>query len=223
MKRGDKRARLKRLRLKSRLLLSFALSLLAVVAVSALPIAKPISRYVHTVWRTDDGLPQNYVVGIVQTRDGYIRLATQEGIARFDGSKFTVFDKRNTAQIKDNNIQTLYEDHAGNLWFGAEGGGLMRYQHGEFVAFSRADGLPSDIVDSITEDHAGNLWVGTLEGLSRFKDGIFTNYHSGDGLANNSVLAVYEDHAGTLWIGTESGLTQLKDGRFHTYTTKDGL
>lgn len=99
----------------------------------------------------------------------------------------------------------------------------MRYRHGEFTAYSRADGLSGDIVDAITEDHEGNLWVGTLEGLSRFREGTFTNYHTGDGLANNTVLTVYEDHAGSLWVGTRNGLNRFKDGRVTGYTSKDGL
>ncbi|HJQ26932.1 MAG TPA: two-component regulator propeller domain-containing protein [Blastocatellia bacterium] len=223
MKIRDKRACPNRRSSKRWLLVSITIAFLSVITARALPLAKPVSRYVHSVWRTDDGLPQNYVVGIIQTRDGYLWLATQEGIARFDGSKFTVFDKRNTEQIKDNNIQTLYEDRDGNLWFGTEGGGVVRYRHGEFFAYTRADGLSSDIVDAIYQDHEGNLWVGTLEGLSRYKDGVFTNYHTGDGLANNTVLAIYEDREGRLWVGTERGLTWFRDGRSRTYTTKDGL
>src|ERR1044071_7283212 len=69
--------------------------------VLALDPTKPITQFVHDVWQTDQGLPQNSVVSIVQTRDGYIWLATQEGLVRFDGVRFTIFDKRNFAQIKE--------------------------------------------------------------------------------------------------------------------------
>lgn len=81
----------------------------------ALDTAKAVTQYVHNAWQTDQGLPQNYVQAIVQTRDGYIWLATQEGLVRFDGISFTVFDKRNTPELKANNIQALYEDRAGAL------------------------------------------------------------------------------------------------------------
>src|SRR5215467_817959 len=90
----------------------------------ALDPAKSPSQYVHNVWQADDGLPQNYVVAIAQTLDGYIWLATQEGLARFDGVKFTTFDSRNTEGIKENNILALLADSGGGLWFGSEGGGL---------------------------------------------------------------------------------------------------
>ena len=184
---------------------------------------KPVRQYIQDVWQTDDGLPQNYVVAIVQTHEGYIWLATQEGIARFDGIRFTVFDKRNTEQIKDNNIQALFEDRQGNLWFGTEGGGLTKYSGGTFTTFSRQDGLSGDIIDAIYQDNGGALWIGTPNGLSRLKDGAFSNYSTKDGLANDSVLAICEDAQGSLWFGTENGLSRLKDGRFSTYTTRDGL
>jgi ligand-binding sensor domain-containing protein len=84
--------------------------------------ASYVPPYVHNVWQTQQGLPQNSVFTIVQTRDGYLWLATQEGLVRFDGIRFTIFDKRNTPQIKANNIQALYEDQEGALWAGTEGG-----------------------------------------------------------------------------------------------------
>src|SRR5215472_9784889 len=92
---------------------------------------KPITQYVHNAWQADEGLPQNYVVGITQTQDGYLWLATQEGLARFDGVRFTVFDNRNNEQIKENNIQALLADREGGLWFGSEGGGLGRFEGGK--------------------------------------------------------------------------------------------
>src|SRR5664279_5161584 len=63
----------------------------------ALDPTKAITQYVQDVWTTRDGLPQNSVYSIAQTRDGYIWLATQEGLARFDGVRFTVFDRSNTS------------------------------------------------------------------------------------------------------------------------------
>lgn len=204
---------------------ALALSYLSLDAtVSAIEQTKPLSQCIHDVWQTDQGLPQNTVFAIVQTRDGYVWLATQEGLVRFDGIRFTVFDKRTTPQIKENNIQALCEDHEGSLWIGIEGGGLVRLRDGQFTAFTTEDGLADKIVDALYEDRDGNLWVGTLGGLNRFRDGRFTRYTTAEGLAKNTVLAINEDRAGNLWIGTEDGgLSRFKDGVFTSYTTKDGL
>ncbi|MBA3715451.1 MAG: hypothetical protein H0W76_23845 [Pyrinomonadaceae bacterium] len=61
----------------------------------ALDHQKPSTQYTQEVWRTKEGLPQNFVVTITQTRDGYLWIGTQDGLTRFDGVQFTVFDKKN--------------------------------------------------------------------------------------------------------------------------------
>lgn len=139
-----------------------------------------------------------------------IWLATQEGLARFDGVRFTVFDKRSVEQIKENVIEALYEDHDGALWIGTEGGGLIQMKQGRFTAYTTAEGLPNNIIDAIYEDHENNLWIGTPDGLTRFKDGEFKSYTIADGLVNNTVLAICEDRQGSLWIGTGGGLNRLQ-------------
>jgi ligand-binding sensor domain-containing protein len=85
--------------------------------------------------------------------------------------------QRNTPQIKENNIQALYEDREGNLWAGTEGGGLVRFRDGRFTAYTTDDGLADNIVDAIFQDHEGSLWIGTLGGLNRFKDGNVSPAH----------------------------------------------
>jgi len=200
------------------------LSLALVAVVLSDTSVQPFPRYVHDAWQTDQGLPQNSVFAIVQTQDGYIWIATQEGLVRFDGIRFTVFDKRNTPAISENNCQALFEDREGTLWAGTEGGGLVSLKNGQFKAFTTADGLAHNIVEAIYEDHAGNLWIGTLGGLSRFKDGRFFNFTTKNGLPRDTVLSICEGRDGSIWIGTEDGgLSRLKDGQLNTYTVKDGL
>ncbi len=80
------------------------------------------SQYLEKRWTTEDGLPQNSVNAIVQTRDGYLWLGTFGGLARFDGVKFTIFNSSNTPGLRSNRILSLFEDRAGRLWIGTEGG-----------------------------------------------------------------------------------------------------
>src|SRR5713226_3022454 len=75
-----------------------------------------IGPYIHELWRTADGLPQNSVTSIVQTPDGYLWLATYDGLVRFDGVRFTVFDTANTKEMKTSRIGILFVDHSGALW-----------------------------------------------------------------------------------------------------------
>jgi len=190
----------------------------------ALDPDKTITQYVHDVWQVEDGLPQSTITAILQTRDGYIWLGTQEGLVRFDGVRFTVFDKKNTKNIKDSHILTLFEDHEGSLWIGTYGGGLNRLKDKEFTAYTTKEGLSDNMVWSICEDGKGSIWIGTYSGgLNRLRDGKFTAYTTKDGLSNDFVRSIYEDREGSLWIGTGEGLNRLRDGKFTAYTTKDGL
>src|SRR5690349_11859748 len=79
----------------------------------ALTAEKPLAQYSHSIWRTENGLPQNTVRAIVQTRDGYVWLATDDGLVRFDGTRFVTFDRQNTPAMKSSVILTLYEDGQG--------------------------------------------------------------------------------------------------------------
>ena len=185
---------------------------------------KAITQYVHTVWHDKDGLPQNTVRAITQTRDGYLWIGTQGGLARFDGVRFTVFDRTNTKEIRNNSITALHESRDGSLWIGTGGGGLVRFFEGRFTVYTKADGLAHNFIRAIDEDRAGHLWIGTNRGLSSFRDGIFTTYKTANGLLINTIRALKPDQRGDLWIGSSSvGLARLANGRFVIYTTKDGL
>jgi signal transduction histidine kinase/ligand-binding sensor domain-containing protein len=185
---------------------------------------KALTQYSHGVWKTEQGLPQDTVQAIAQTRDAYLWLGTEEGLARFDGVRFVVFDKRNTPALKSNTITALFEDREGNLWIGTNGGGLSQFSQGIFSTYTTKEGLSNDVVLAICEDAAGNLWIGADGGgLNRFRNGKFEVYTTKDGLSNNSVFSISEDESGSLWIGTHSGLDRLQRGKFTNYKIKDGL
>src|SRR5712691_6712161 len=84
-----------------RLALLAILLALAASRAPALNRSTALSQYGRDVWDNDSGLPQNSVDAIIQTRDGYLWLGTQEGLVRFDGVRFTVFDTRNTPAMRD--------------------------------------------------------------------------------------------------------------------------
>ena len=117
------------------------------------------AQYRFDHWTADNGLPQNSVRDIVQTRDGYLWLATLDGLVRFDGVRFTVFNKSNSPGIFSNRFLQLYEDGQGDLWAITENSGLTRLQHGRFATYTTADGLPDNAVNSIGGDGQGNLMM----------------------------------------------------------------
>ncbi len=201
-----------------------ALLFLTTKSACSLDPEKAITQYAHEVWKTEQGLPQNTISAMVQTRAGYIWVGTELGLARFDGVRFTVFDESNTPELKSNIVIALAEDHEGRLWIGTQGGGLTCLKDGRFRTYTSKDGLSNDSILALYPDRAGNLWIGTDGGgLNRFKDGHFASYSTKDGLADAVVFSITEDSQGDLWVGTRSGLNRSKDGRFTSYAAQDGF
>src|SRR5208337_2096598 len=126
--------------------------------------AKAITQYAHESWHTIDGLPQDNILSVVQTPDGYLWLGTEEGLARFDGVRFTIFDKSNTPELKSSLISALLVDRKGNLWIGTGGGGVNRFKGGKFTVYNSKVGLADDAVYSISPSQDGSVWLGTAAG-----------------------------------------------------------
>jgi signal transduction histidine kinase/ligand-binding sensor domain-containing protein len=111
------------------------------------------------LWTADNGLPQNIIRAICQTPDGYLWLATFDGLVRFDGVRFTTYNRSNTPGIRGNRFGSLFCTAAGDLWAGTEGSGITQYHQGRFTTYTMQDGLPSNAVVGISGDERGNLWV----------------------------------------------------------------
>ena len=101
-----------------------------------------VSDYSFDVWQTEQGLPQDSVTAIVQTRDGYLWLGTYNGLVRFDGVRFKIFDTSNTPELGDGRITSLFEDAEGTLWIGHETGGLTQLRAGKFSAVNPGNDWP---------------------------------------------------------------------------------
>ncbi|MBI2840597.1 MAG: histidine kinase [Acidobacteria bacterium] len=162
-------------------------------------------QYVHELWRTEDGLPVNSVQAIRQARDGYLWIGTQEGLVRFDGARFTVFDSANTAAITNNYFTSLLVDREGGVWAGTFGGGVVRYRHGALGAQELAGSPKNRRVRCLYEDSRGSVWIGSDAGLTRWLDGKATTFDAKNGLPGGAVTSLCEDRDGDLWIGTRTG------------------
>jgi len=174
----------------------------------------PIRQFIHEGWQTAQGLPQDSVLSIAQTRDGYLWLGTEEGLVRFDGVRFTVFDKH-TSGLVNNMVQALLVDHDQNLWVGTGGGGLSRLRDGRFTSFTTENGLANNSVRALYEDRQGAIWIGTDGGgLMRYQDGRFHLFTTADGLADNVIFSISGERNGTIWIATRGGLNRFSNGKF---------
>lgn len=173
-------------------------------------------------WTTENGLPQNSINDILQTRDGYLWLATNGGLVRFDGTRFVVFD-RSTEGIRSQRVRRLLEDSKGALWVGTEDGMLIRYRDGKFKTYTAVDGLPQAQAARIEEDDEGNLWItwfAAIVATTKFDGERFVNYkpeYFGRGLSGDPEI-------GYPWWSQDSvGLHCLVKGRVRTYSFQRGL
>lgn len=181
-------------------------------AADALDPARLITQYGLDAWLTRDGLPQNSVQAIIQTRDGYLWLGTWGGLARFDGVRFTIFNRANTPALGDSRITALAETADGSLWIGTAQAGLIRLQDGVFKSFrSERDTSYEERsrwqIRSITPSRDGGLWIGTSGGgFRKFNDGAF-----GPLLLDRHVVvgAILEDTEGHLWVPVQDGVLVL--------------
>lgn len=172
------------------------------------------------VWKSEKGLPQNNVRCILQTHDGYLWIGTYFGIARFDGVKFTVFDKANTPEMTSEAVPAMAEDLDGSLWI-ATHDGLVRRKNGRFTRYTKADGLPEDAVWLLCPSRNGGVWLGTGHGLGFVQAGKCSCYTTLDGLKENGIKAIYEDPQGNLLVGTARGIQRFDpvSRRFMDFTS----
>ena len=109
-------------------------------------------------WGTGEGLlPQSSIISMVQTRDGYLWLGTGNGLARFDGVHFTVFDESTTTNLSSIQTVKLFEDSQNNLWIGTESAGVMLVSNGKIVPLGVGQGRRQGHLVSICEDSLGGF------------------------------------------------------------------
>jgi signal transduction histidine kinase/ligand-binding sensor domain-containing protein len=179
-----------------------ALTLLTILARCGLALdpTQPADSYIRTTFTVEDGLPSNVVNAVVQTRNGFLWIGTDAGLARFDGRHFTMIDFRGPRSAAQGVVRSLAEGPDGDLWVGTHFG-LARipttapdesdrwpstfYHHGEGA---------SDEIASLKFTHDGALWVGTSDGLFRFDRGHFTAVLSGTGMGVSQIEEASNGH-----------------------------
>lgn len=150
-------------------------------------------------------------------------IGTEEGLVRFDGIRFTLFDKNNSG-LPNNMVLALAVDRKGDLWAGTYGGGVARLHNRHFHSFTTKEGLPSNQVRALLEDESGALWIGTDGGgLARFKDGKTHIFNQANGLIDNAVFALASGGPGVIWVGTHAGASRLERGKFTNFNAQNGL
>jgi signal transduction histidine kinase/ligand-binding sensor domain-containing protein/CheY-like chemotaxis protein len=181
------------------------LAVLAAVPALALDPHVRVTQYHTLSFQIEQGLPQNSVQAILQSRDGYVWLGTQAGLVRFDGVRFVVFDRSSAPAFTRENVRALAEDRDGTLWIATDDG-LLFLRDGRVTKLVAPAPLPSQLVTSLLLASDGTLWVGTEAGVCRLKDGRLQQPVLLPGTDDVKVLRITETRDGSIWLSTSVGL-----------------
>lgn len=177
--------------------------------------------YVHEVFTIEDGLPQAGIVRALQARDGFLWIATFDGLARFDGIRFEIFDSGRVPAMGSDRITDLIEGRDGTLWFRSEQGHVVRYSADIFRACGLLpdggatcdlDRSGSPAFTALHEDGSGVVWLAGPAGLFRFASGVLERMPGS--VEGSEVTTILQDRRGVLWVGTPRGLWRGRPGRF---------
>jgi ligand-binding sensor domain-containing protein/signal transduction histidine kinase len=174
----------------------------------------PVSPFFVKSWDGKDGLPQNSVISLVNSQDGYLWLGTLSGLVRFDGIQFTVFDENNTRGLPSSRVVKVFEDSRRNIWIGTETEGVVMAQpDGKLQSADIVGrGSPAGRLMSVCEDESGAVWLYTADGqLWRHRNGRFQAANMARQAASlcRSVIA---ESGGRVWVGMDGGQVGLALG-----------
>lgn len=181
-----------------------------------------LAQYRFDVWTADNGLPQNIVRNLCQTPDGYLWIATLDGLVRFDGVRFTILNKSNSPGINSNRFVSLFEDRNSDIWLSTEGGGVTRYNQGKFRTYTVDQGVPNNTVRAVTGDGKGNIWILATDTIAQWNEaaGRFLD------ITPRELKIRYDAfqwEKGGFWGADEKNLHVFIGGRFTTYPLPRGL
>ena len=161
------------------------------------------ASYTIDKWDSEDELPENAVIALTQTRDGYLWLGTLNGLVRFDGIHFEVFDENNTPGLNSSQIIYLFEDSQGRLWIGTQNAGVVVMKDGQVSALEIGAGSADRRLFAACEDANGAVWLHLANGeLWRCGHGsprqFFRNLNE-----PSLYRALIAERAGPVWVGTD--------------------
>lgn len=164
------------------------------------PIGNP--HYLLDVWTSDEGLPDSSVTSIVQTPDGYLWIGTHNGLVRFDGVRFVVFDPINTPALKHARVLALFVDARGTLWINTYGGAMTSLLDGVFT-HQWSGGQVSAVFSQ-----SDRIYFALLRGELVYRDAHppGTNHWRSvalDGVTHGNFFQ--QDRSGTIWYHTRDG------------------
>ncbi len=190
---------------------------------SILCLALALQSQTITNFKTTDGLPNNNVLCLTADASNNMWFGTQSGIAKYDGSQWTIYNKTSNPEIPNNTITAIAALKNGNIWIGTDYG-IGIYDGSKWTSYTTADGLGSNRVNYITELANGDIWISDFNGATKYSGATFTKYGSADGLPFGGVQQIQEAKNGDIIMATGlGGLVKYNGSTFTAYKTTEGL
>lgn len=197
--------------------------LLASVAVPALALTpdRELTQYVHRIWQTQQGLPDGAIRRIIQDPVGYLWLATEVGLYRFDGVRFAAIERLYEGAPAGLFIRSAALASNGTFWLGGNDGAVYAVRPDGTTKYSSEQGVPGGLIDCLVIARDGVIWVCKERGLVRIDPNNPADpiqvFRASDGLPNDHVRTVCEDPQGNLWVGSDTpNIAIHSDGTFRT-------
>jgi signal transduction histidine kinase/ligand-binding sensor domain-containing protein len=169
-----------------------------------------LQQLYHSSWTAKDGLP-GIVTALAQTKDGYLWVGTTDGLFRFNGLSFDLYQPE-AGDFPSRTVIALAATRDGGLWIGYFRGGASFLKNGQVTNYSDRDGFPYGRVRSFAQDLDGNIWAGAVGGLAKLDGQRWKSNHKGWNYPGNSPDTLYVDKQGTLWAGTGQRIVYMLRG-----------
>jgi diguanylate cyclase (GGDEF)-like protein len=190
----------------------------------ALPPERPLADFTLERWDSRQGLPHNMVMTLAQTPDGYLWAGTWEGLARWNGTEFAIFDRANTPELRGNGVRALAVGRDGALWVGTARAGLLRLHEGRWQRWARDTGFPFDEIMWLHEDSRGALWIAAEDaGVARMDRAGVRVFDAASGLGHATVYTIAEGPDGAIYLGHDAGIDRIEGDRAVPWSASRGL
>jgi signal transduction histidine kinase/ligand-binding sensor domain-containing protein len=172
-----------------------------------------LADYTHTAWTGQQGAPSD-IVKFAQTTDGWLWMASPNGLYRFDGVRFERMDSVQGQRLHSTSILGLLATPDGSLWVGHRFGGISRFHHGAKRLYTKAGGLPDGAIFSITQGPDGAIWAATTRGLGHLAPGAhdFRTVGPDTGLPLLGVRQIVFTRDGRQWVSVQGGIYWREPG-----------
>ncbi|MGV3771615.1 MAG: two-component regulator propeller domain-containing protein [Verrucomicrobiales bacterium] len=176
------------------------------------------NQWILEHWQTENGLPQNSAHCIVRDKDGFLWIGTDDGLTKFDGASFQVYNRFSNPPLPSEYVYRLICAEDGVMWVGTRGGGVYYRKPDANAPFVKIERLLDENVWAMTQDLTGSIWVSGKQGINIISNDKATEFQFNAELRSKFVTALFAAKDGSVWIGTDkSDIYRFKDGKLQVF------